>query len=163
VQEIVEEKLGLKLPRYAVEPAIVKHLLQSAIATPTTMEELSSIEEWARTDLKAIVTSVLCCNLKFVLPVLFSMLRRSPGKRGGKRKAAKAVHPPRKRGRPRKRQETESEAESEVESESEPVHEEEGDEGSDENIGGDQEVMAVLDSSLYVARSEYLVSSYLSF
>jgi hypothetical protein len=129
------------------------------------MEELPNIEEWARTDINAIVTSVLCCNLKFVLQVLFSMLSRSPGKRGRKRKAAKAVHPPRKRGRPRKRQETESEAESEVESESEPEHEEEleDDEGSDENIGGDQEVMAVLDSSLYVARSEYLVSSYLSF
>ena len=141
----------------------MKHLkavvLQSALAPPATLEELPNLAEWARTDLEAIVAGVWCsCNLKFVLQVLFGMLQPRPA-RGRKRKAAQALRPSRKRGRPKKSQASEWEAESEVESESglETEHEEEGDEGPDEDLGGDQEVMAVLDSSLYVARSDYLV------
>jgi hypothetical protein len=104
-------------------------------ATPVTLDELPTLAEWARTDLEDIVASVLCCNLKYVLQVLFGMLRRPPAARGRKCKAAQSLNASRKRGRPKTRRapalvadlEMDSEVEPEVEPESE--HEEEGDDG----------------------------------
>jgi hypothetical protein len=162
VQEKVEARLSVRLPRYAVEPAVVEHLkavmLQSALTPPATLEELPNLAEWARIDLIATTKDVLCCNIKVVLQVLFGMLQPRPA-RGRKRKAVS--RPSRKCGPPKKKRPSERESESEVkseldsESELETEREEEGDEGSDEDWGGVQEVMAVLDSTLYVARSNY--------
>jgi hypothetical protein len=103
VQEKVEARLSVQLPRYAVEPAVVEHLeaviLQSALMPPATLEELPNLAEWARIDMVATATDVLCCNIKFVLQVLFGMLKPRPA-RGRKRKAVS--RPSRKRGPPEK-------------------------------------------------------------
>jgi hypothetical protein len=139
----VEARLSVQMLHYAVEPAVVEHskaiMLQSALTPPATLEELPNLAEWERIDLVATAADVLCCNIKFVLQVLFGMLQPRPA-RGRKRKAV--PRPSRKRGPPKKKRpserESESEVESELDSESELVteREEEGDEGSDENWGG---------------------------
>jgi hypothetical protein len=84
VQERVEARLSVQMPRYAVEPAVVEHLkaliLQSALAPPATLEEIPNLAEWAQIDLVATAASVLCCNPKLVLQVLFGMLQPRPAR-----------------------------------------------------------------------------------
>jgi hypothetical protein len=176
VQTRVETVLLPHLPLYLAETSIVTHLTAaSPLGVPETLDALT-LSETARSILLDISTSVLCCNIKFVFQVLFGMLRRPQDKRGRKPRKRKAAGlpaprvnaaPKRGRGRPRKRQAEESddskeeeeyltEVESEVESESEDT---EGNEGSDEEMGGDKEAMALLDSFLYVVRQDFLVSA----